>query len=306
MNFNLPVHLLISAFVCFCCISCDTRPVQTASTAPSTAPASAPATVASLAPAATDLIIGMGAADHLVAVSNFDFDRPGLPRLPRVGDYQNTDWERLGDLRPSFIIVQMATDRVPAGFRDRATAIGATIIDIQIEDLADIGKTLDQLGAAINEKGKATDARNRLQARLGAVRKRVASQAPVSTLLALDERGSSSAGPGTFLDEILTIAGGKNVLAATSAHWPSIDKERLMALSPDAVVELLPGASPQALAQATGFWATMPEIPAVANRRIYQITDPWELTPGIEVADLAEHFAAVLHPDLSPTTEAKP
>jgi iron complex transport system substrate-binding protein len=307
MILNPRVRLLIAALACFygisCGISCDSKPQQTASTNPSTQRA---LTVASLAPAATDLIIGMGAGAHLVAVSNFDFDRPGQPKLPHVGDYQNTDWERLGDLRPSFIIVQMEADRVPAGFRDRAVGIGATIIDIQIENLADIGKTIDQLGVALNETGKATDARNRLMSRLEAVRKRVAAEAPVATFLTIDERGNASAGPGTFLDEILTIAGGRNVLAGTSTHWPAIDKERLISLSPEAVVELMPGASPQVLAQANDFWATLPQIPAVAHGRTYQITDQWALTPGIEVADLAEHLAALLHPKLMPATEATP
>jgi iron complex transport system substrate-binding protein len=251
----------------------------------------------------------MDAGDHLVAVSNLDFDRPKVPKLPHVGDYQNTDWERLDDLRPSLIIVQMEPDRLPAGFRDRATEIGAKVFDVQIENLADIGTTLDQLGAALNETDKATAAKARLQARLDSVRRRVSAAPPVATLITLDERGAFAAGPGTFLDEILTIAGGKNALAGTSSHWPTIDKERLIALSPDAVVELLPGASPQVLAQAADFWTTVPAIPAVANRRIYPITDTWVLTPGVEVADLAEHLAAVLHPKTAstePTTEANP
>jgi iron complex transport system substrate-binding protein len=291
------VPLLLAALACCLTFSCDSRhdsqPAQTASTAPTGAPA---LTVASLAPAATDLIVGMGAADHLVAVSNFDFDRPTLPKLPRVGDYQNTDWERLDDLKPAIIIVQMEPSRIPAGFSERAGAIGAKIVDIQIERLSDIDATLKQLGDALNEQRKAADARSRLQARLDAVHRRVAGEAPVPTLLALDDRGASTAGPGTFLDEILTIAGGRNVLAGTTDHWPSLDRERLMALSPTAVVELLPGASPQVLAQAADFWKTLPEVPAVANGRTYRITDPWVLTPGIEVADLAEQIAALLHP----------
>lgn len=303
MNFNSKlkprVRLLLVALACCGCASCDSRspnkPGDTPAQAASTAPAQS-ITVASLSPAATDLIVGMGAADHLVGISNFDPDRPGIPKLARVGAYQDTDWERLADLHPTIMIVQIDPARIATGFRDRAAAIGASILDIQIENLADIESALDQLGTALNETSKATAAKNRLIARLDSVRKRVSAEPAVSTLLSLDEHGTSAAGPGTFLDEILTIAGGKNVLAGTPSHWPSIDKERLISLSPDAVIELLPAASPQALAQAADFWATLPEIPAVANHRAYQITDTWTLTPGIEVADLAEHLARLLHP----------
>jgi iron complex transport system substrate-binding protein len=245
----------------------------------------------------------MGAADHLIAVSNFDFDRPDVPKLPRVGDYQSTDWERLNELRPTIIIVQMEPSRIPSGFKDRAAAIGSTVLDIQIERLADISAALDQLGAALNETAKSTEARNRLQSRLDVVRQRVAHDQPITTLIALDDRGAAAAGPGTFLDDILTIAGGKNVLADSSNHWPSIDKETLAQASPDAVVDILPGASPQVIAQANEFWNSLPTLSAVAHHRVYQITDQWALTPGIEVADLAEHLASLLHPTKPDTTQ---
>ena len=318
MTHNPRVRQLLAALACalcltccvFCSISCDSRPPQSGHPAPAQAASTAPSTqheitVASLSPAATDLIVGMGAGDHLVAVSNFDIDRPQVPRLPRGGDYQNTDWERLADLRPSIIIVQIDPTRLPAGFNDRACEIGAAIIDIQIEKLADIDRTLDQLGSALNETEKATAARKQLNMRLDLVRLSVSNQPPVATLLALDDRGSSAVGPGTYLDEILTIAGGKNVLEGTQAHWPSIDRERLLALAPDAVVELLPSASPQVLQQATAFWAAVADVPAVAHQRTYQITDPWVVTPGVEVSDLAEHLARLLHPASAATMEAK-
>src|SRR5690606_38033830 len=53
-----------------------------------------PITVASLVPAASQLVLAMGAGDQLVATSNYDVD-PEAAHLPRVGDYQTADWERL-------------------------------------------------------------------------------------------------------------------------------------------------------------------------------------------------------------------
>src|SRR5436305_12578688 len=55
--------------------------------------------IASLSPAATDMLIGLGAKDHLVAVSNYE-SSPESKDLPRVGDYQTTEWETLSRLRP--------------------------------------------------------------------------------------------------------------------------------------------------------------------------------------------------------------
>src|SRR2546426_11082993 len=76
-------------------------------------------TLASLSPAATDLLVGMGAGDHLIAVSNFDAERDETRGLDRVGDYRTQDWEKLSALRPQKMIIQMRPDRLPPGLRDR-------------------------------------------------------------------------------------------------------------------------------------------------------------------------------------------
>src|SRR5258708_36506004 len=60
-------------------------------------------TIASLVPAATDLLVGMGAGDHLVAVSNYD-QVADAASLPRVGDYQPIDWEKLAVIPPNILI----------------------------------------------------------------------------------------------------------------------------------------------------------------------------------------------------------
>src|SRR3954471_18121548 len=82
-------------------------------------------TVASLVPAVTDLIIGMGARERLVAVSTYDRQRPDVESLPKVGDYQTIDWEQLQLIRPSLIVIDIHKDRLPPGFADRAAALGA-------------------------------------------------------------------------------------------------------------------------------------------------------------------------------------
>jgi len=115
----------------------------------------------------------------------------------------------------------------------------------------------------------------------------------VPTLICLDEMGTAAAGPLTFLDEILMIAGGKNVLDEKSPHWPSIDREKLNALAPVAVIELLPGATPQVLHRAKDFWSS---LPGDVGTHVTYVTDAWALTPGFECGTLAEKFSTALHP----------
>src|SRR5205814_2156666 len=112
--------------------------------------------VASLVPAATDLIVGMGAADHLVAVSTFDTRRAEIKELPRVGDYQQIDWERLGVIRPDVMIVFMSPQRMPAAVRQRAEEMKIQLVNVRTERLDDIFAELTNLGNLLHEPEKAT------------------------------------------------------------------------------------------------------------------------------------------------------
>src|SRR5690348_14403504 len=84
-----------AALVCVALFGCDREPGSSVAGAPTSTPAMSCPSIASLVPAATDLIIAMGSGDQLVAISNFDQDRPETHGLPKVGDYLTNDWERL-------------------------------------------------------------------------------------------------------------------------------------------------------------------------------------------------------------------
>ncbi len=254
-------------------------------------------TVASMVPAATDLIVGMGAKDRLVAVSSVvDKDRADVGNLPKAGDYETIDWEVLRSVHPSVLITEISPDRQSAGFKSNALEQKITPLNVKIETLDDIFGALDALGEALKEPALAANAADQMHARLDAVQHRVAGQKPVSTLIVIDSSGDAVVGPGTFLDDLLKIAGGTNAAISLQQHWPQIDREMLLSLKPDAIIELLPDASPQEREKAAATWQQLPQIPAVANGRVYPIYDGYALLPGWHVADLAEQFARCLHP----------
>lgn len=252
-------------------------------------------TIASLVPAATDLILAMDAADHLVGVSNFCGDRESIRGLPRVGDYQTVNWETLAEIRPDVLVHQAKPDRLPPGLMTRAEALNIKLLNIQIEQIDDIFRAIETLGGAIEETPKATAVIQRLRGQLAHVQEKVADKPTVRTLLVRDETGLAVIGRETFVDDALTIAGGENVIAPGTHRYPNIDQEMLLSLAPDAIIQLLPDASQQVLDEARRVWTTMPDLPAVKNGRVYVMTEWFVLQPGNRVGDVAEMFAEKLH-----------
>ena len=253
-------------------------------------------TLASLSPAATDLLLGMGAGDHLVAVSNFDADRDAIRGLERVGDYRTQDWEKLSALRPHKMIIQMRPDRLPPGFRDRAEKLGIELVNLTIDGLDDVFRAIPQLGKATGEEAKAEAQLARLRKQFDTVRGRVKDAPKVKTLIVVNDDGRSVAGPGTFLDDILKAAGGENAAEALGVQWPTVDREKILQLQPQVVIHLLPAASPQVVREAHKFWADLPQLPAVKNKRVHVLTEWYALLPGDHVGQLAEQYALILHP----------
>ena len=272
---------------------CERRADSTASLTPSTTPAS-PATqpavtVASLSPAATEILIGLGLGDRLVAVSNFDRPRPAIARLPRVGDYQTTDWERLATLRPAVMITQFGPNRLPAGMVQRADELHIRLVNVSITRLHDIFQAMTTLAAAVEAPERGAAAAEQLRQRLDAVAARSTGRR-VRALIVVDDAARAVAGRGNYLDDILQIAGGENVLRG-SAPYPSIDREMLLALDPEVILQLLPEPTAQIRAAAARVWESLPSLQAVQRGRVRVIDHAWSLTPTHHVAEIAETFA---------------
>lgn len=291
----LGLSIFLLAWVLVCVGGCERAPAASPTTAPAARQAAGP-TVASLVPAASDILLEMGAGDHLVAISNYDPERPETADLPRVGDYRTIDWERLGQLRPDVMIVQYREDKKPPGLDERAKSLSLRIVNVWNNRLEDIFTTTQQLGEAAGEPQKAADAIESLRARLDAIRQRVAGRPPVRTLIASDASGLALAGGGTFIDDVLRVAGGVNVVPDGYNSYPTIDREKLIALDPQVVLQLLPDASPQVVEKAKQFWASVPQVSAVKNDRVHLLTEPDLLLPGLNVGRIAEQFSLLLHP----------
>jgi iron complex transport system substrate-binding protein len=247
----------------------------------------------------------MGAGERLVAVSNFDPPRPATKNLPRVGDYQTTDWERLAVLRPGVMVTQFAADRLPPGLVQKSRDLGIELVNVPITRLDDIYSAMLALGKAIGEPATGDRAVAQLKAKLEGVAKNSAGR-KVRALIVIDDAGRGVVGRNNYLNDVLEIAGGINVVRPGTSPYPSIDRELLAEVDPEVIFQLLPDASPQVLARAREVWRTMPNLEAVRNARVHILNDPLFMQPSQHVGDLAQQFAGALAEVRSAAHEAQP
>lgn len=235
----------------------------------------------------------MGAADHLVAVSNYDRRVGPIADLPRAGDYANIDWERVASLRPDVMIVFMAPERMPAALKEKAAEYHVRLANVRIERLEDLFEQLGVVGELIHEPEKSAAVAASVRKQLDSVRTRTAGKVRIRTLIVREPSLLGVVGRANFLNDLLELSGGENVIETPG--WPEIDKEKLLACRPQAIIHLMPGADQAAVAQAMAAWRNVP-LPEETQKNIHILTDWHLLQGGVHVGQTAEEFARLLHP----------
>ena len=124
----------------------------------------------------------MGAADHLVGISNYDPQTPELSSFPRVGDYHVIDWEKLSQIRPAALVIQRPKQEMAPVFKQRADALGIELVDIHMDRLDEIYPVIEKLGQAIGESQKAQALIANMRRQLAGVQAQAAGKPKVRTL----------------------------------------------------------------------------------------------------------------------------
>lgn len=253
----------------------------------------------SLLPNATQIVVALGAGDRLVGCTAFG-PREGVnPEAVALGGALDTNFEKILALAPDLVLVQATMD----AHINRLRALGLRVLPLPVETVADAQTCVREIAKALGKTQDGLVVANRLQTELDILRRRVAARPRVRTLLVVGHdpgqlRNVIVAAPGTFLDELLTIAGGVNVVGDTPALYPQFNKEALLAANPDVIVVFQPRRDPppDLVKNETALWRAWPVLDAAKNNRVHVISDYFALSPGTDLGKTARALADVLYP----------
>ena len=287
--------------------------------------------IASLLPAATELICAIGAADLLVARSH-ECDFPdGVENLPAVtrtridagADSRSihdeveaaverglsifeVDFDTLATLKPDLILTQDLC-AVCAVDQDQLQARVADVLgaEVDIENLAptrlaDVWAQIRRLGERTGRSAHASDLMKRSFSRLARVADRIAGQ-PRPGLLAIEWLDPVMLG-GLWMPDLIRLAGAQPLAAVAGEPAPTMDADALTALQPEVVLIKPCGFRlEQTLKEADLIRRTLPSHwPAVKNDRVWLADgNAYFNRPGPRLVDGVEMLAAIAHPEQS-------
>ena len=253
----------------------------------SAAPAGAQRLV-TLSPSATEVVAALGATDSLVGVDDYSKFPPAVTQLPKVGSFLAPNLEMIVSLRPSLVIVDDVHKPVAGALRDA----GLTAMVCPIHSLRDVKGALVQVGKQIGKTAAATRVVDEIDATLD----RVAAARPAKRprVLAIIDREAGglgnlvAAGPGSWIDELLALTGGENVLAGSGVRYPKISMEEILRTRPEIILD-----ASFAARASTKEWTAV-DVPAVAAGKVIVLRDDYMLAPSPRVAAALEAIAAAL------------
>jgi iron complex transport system substrate-binding protein len=248
--------------------------------------------VISMIPAQTEIVKLLAGADALIARTEWD-DDPALAHLPSVGNALTPSVEWLAAQRPDLIIAW--PDAQSRDVVRRLTDIGIPVYASRVESVAEIREMIRRLGALLGVQARADSMVAALDADLEAVRSAVAGRPERSVLYLLNVEPPMVAGPGTFVDDLITLAGGRNVFADAGALWPQVSMEEIVRRGPDVIIRPTSRdtADPAGGLAARPVWA---DLDAVRGGRTHAVDADLFNRAGVSVAEAARGLAARIHP----------
>jgi iron complex transport system substrate-binding protein len=225
------------------------------------------ARVVSLMPTVTDLVIALGFADRLIARTEYDVD-PRIAHLPSIGGGLTPSVEWLASQKPELVVSW--PDNAARSLVGKIEAVGIPVYAARTEVVADALRTIHNLGVLLAATSAADSLARSITASLDATRASVAGMKPVRAAYVLSVQPPTVAGPGTFIDELIRIAGGENVFGDITRPWPEVNLEEIIRRDPDVIVLARESASdPQLLLQTLPGWR---ELRAVRAGRVHRVS----------------------------------
>ncbi len=259
-----------------------------------------PARIISLSPNTTEILYGVGAFDRVVAVSDYCTFPPEVSSRPRVGGWSNPNLEQIASLRPDLVVF---SDQQAQFIKDKVEAMGVRTLPVPARSLEDALAAIESDGRAARHEEEARTILAETRASLDALRQR-AERLPRRRVLCIVDRAPGTlrdiytASDGSFIEQLIELAGGESIAPPASSGWGKIQKEAVVALDPDVIIDLMIHKTEGALAEDTlAVWRELPGLRAVREGRVHPVRDEKALHPSQFVADTARRFAEIIHPE---------
>jgi ABC-type Fe3+-hydroxamate transport system substrate-binding protein len=249
---------------------------------------STPTRIVSLNPATTEILFTLGAGARLVGRTKYDSWPDSARLIPALGDGIQPNVEAVLASRPDLVILYASQDNRPAAARLRAA--GVNTLSLKVDHISDFKRTVLLLGTILRDSARAKTVIDSVYRTLDKVRSATAKLARPRVFWHIWDAPVITIGAGSFMNELVDIAGGKNVYADITGPSAQVSLEDISRRNPDFI---LAGPIGKAQIQSDSRWRI---VQAARDNRIFVVDTLLVARPSVRLGEAAVSLANLLHP----------
>jgi iron complex transport system substrate-binding protein len=265
-----------------------------------------PRRIVSLSPNLTEILFAVGVdSSRIVGVTRFCDFPEAARRLPRVGGIVDPSLEELLARRPDLVLAVRGN---PVEVLHRIRELGMPVFAFEDRTgLEGVERVVSDLISLVgpDDRERADEVTERFARTLESYRAwsaAIEADHRPAVYYADSEFPSWTAGPGSHVDDLIALAGGRNVVHGPSG-WPQFSTEELLRLQPQVLLLAQPaGTSREELRTRLAAIPGWSALEAFRHDRICWIDSATMLRPGPRLLDALARVAECLHPAMARPT----
>lgn len=255
-----------------------------------------PMKIVSLAPNNTEVLFALGLGDRVVGVTSY-CDYPEEAKAKEiVGDFEGNNLEKIVELNPDLVLVYGAGNEEDNKVLKDA---GIKVLGFMPETIDAVIKDIETVGKATGKNKEAAELVEAMNNKKNEILEKVKGQEEVKVFYEIWHDPLMAAGKGSFMDELITLAGGKNIAEDAEGAYPQYDLEQLVERDPEVYLTAqdMPDKTVESIKVRPGY----EDISAIKNDRVY-VFEGNEANvvsrPGPRIIEALEVVAKAIHPEL--------
>lgn len=249
------------------------------------------ARIVSLEPATTEILFALGAGHRLVGRTDYDLYPDSARLIPSLGGGIRPNVESIVAVRPDLVVLYAGNDNRPTA--DRLRSVGIATIAFRSDRIASFGRITMALGQLVGDTVRARVVRDSVHRTLDAVRAATAALERPTVVMPVWYAPLHVIGGTSFMNELVEIAGGRNVYGTEAAPSPQVTFEDVVRRDPDVV---LVGQTGRTRVLQRADWRV---LRAVRDGRVLAYDTLVTGRPGVRLGEAAVSIAALLHPEVA-------
>jgi ABC-type Fe3+-hydroxamate transport system substrate-binding protein len=247
-----------------------------------------PTRIVSLNPATTEILFTRGAGSRLVGRTKYDSWPDSAKLVTPLGDGIQPNVEVVLAAHPDLVILYASQDNRPAAARFRAA--GVNTLSLKVDHISDFRRTVRLLGSILRDSARAKIVIDSVYRTLDSVRAATAKLARPTVFWHIWDAPVITIGSGSFMNELVDIAGGKNVYADIAGPSAQVSLEDISRRNPDFI---LAGPIGRAQISSDSRWRI---VRAARDNRIFVVDTLLVARPSVRLGEAAVSLANLLHP----------